>query len=216
MSDPATGDGASTTEAIGQADTGTAGNQQPVAAATTAAKPADQADTKQAESKPPEDEAKPGDKPADKAPEITYDIKVEVPEGVEVDTAGVEALKEVAKAHNLSQDAAQALAKLAADREVARREAFTQQVKTWGDEVAADKELGTKENQALARKAVEKFGSPALKAALEHSGLGNHPELVRMMLKVGRAISEDSFVPSGREGNGAPKSLEQRLYPNQA
>jgi len=89
----------------------------------------------------------------------------------------------------------------------------------WLEASKADTEFGgdkIAENLAVARKALDKFGTPALRTMLDESGLGNHPEIIRAFYRAGKAISEDSFVPA--TGGGSPKGgkdYASSLYPNQ-
>ena len=57
------------------------------------------------------------------------------------------------------------------------------------------------QNVNFARDAVENFGSPELKALLDDSGLGNHPEVVKAFAKVGRTIAEDEIKGLGSSGS---------------
>lgn len=167
----------------------------------------------------PEAKAAPAaDAPAEqKAPEAKaeVDYKFELPEGIDIDEPAANNFKALAKELQLSQDAAQKVVAFAAQRELQRAEAHRATVKGWADTVTADKELGKAENQAIARKAVETFGSPELKTLLERSGLGNHPELVRAFFNAGKAISEGKFI-AGRTGPAPTTDLASLLYPNQA
>ncbi|MEI6907818.1 peptidase, partial [Klebsiella pneumoniae] len=53
------------------------------------------------------------------------------------------------------------------------------------------------------------FGTPELKEYLNGTGLGNHPELVKAFIKVGKAMSEDGMV-TGKEGG--QRSAAEVLY----
>lgn len=85
----------------------------------------------------------------------------------------------------------------------------------WATAVKTDKELGGDkyaENLAVAKKAIDAFGSPELRAVLKQTGLGNHPEVVRAFFRVGKQISEDAFVSGSKV---APKkSTAEVLYPS--
>ena len=70
------------------------------------------------------------------------------------------------------------------------------------------------ENLAVARKALETFGTPELKALLNESGLGNHPEVIRFFYRSGKAISEDRVIRGGAAGQ--PTDPAKRMFPNQA
>jgi hypothetical protein len=86
---------------------------------------------------------------------------------------------------------------------------------TWANEAKADKELGGEkfdENLAVAKGALKAFGTPELTQLLNESGLGNHPEVLRMFYRAGKAISEDSVL-LGTSGNNAPDPAK-RMYPN--
>lgn len=87
----------------------------------------------------------------------------------------------------------------------------------WAEQVKADKELGgvhLDETHALISASVAKYGTPELSKALNETGLGNHPELVRLFRNIGRDVREDrGGLPAG--GGGAERSLADRMYPNQ-
>lgn len=144
------------------------------------------------------------------------------PEGREFDKTVLEKFSEVAKELNLSQENAQKVIDRLAPamiekQERARQEALNQ----WVEGAKADKEFGgdkLNENLVVAKQALEKFGTPELKTLLNESGLGNHPELIRLMYRAGKAISEDTFVASGSGAKIAktgPSDYAKSLYPNQ-
>lgn len=162
-------------------------------------------------------ESAPADKPAEGekqgAPE-RYEFKA--PEGTELGSDVTDAFAGVAKGLNLTQDAAQKvldkMAPVLAQRQNAQVQAVQQE---WREQSTADKEFGgdkLAENLGVARKAMDAFASPGLKQTLEQTGLGNHPEVIRMFVKVGKAISQDGFVP-GQPG-AAQAADPKRFYPN--
>jgi hypothetical protein len=162
----------------------------------------------------PNSETKPTDPPAPKpgeqtSEEIVYEFQM--PEGVQFADGEMDEFKNVAKDLKLPKDAAQKIVDIATKREQARSEAFVETVRGWEATTKADKELGKDENLALAKKAIDTFGSPELKAVLDSSGLGNHPEVVRAFLKIGRQISEDSIVGKGN-GSNATRDTADILY----
>ena len=143
--------------------------------------------------------------------EVEY--KFDAPEGVAFDQGDLDKFTALAKEHKLPADVAKKVVDLAAQREIARADAFAKQVETWGNEVKADPELGKPENLAIAKKFIDTFGDDTLRDLLNTTGMGNHPAVVRMMLKGGRAISEDTFVSGRGNGNAPPaQSLADRLY----
>jgi hypothetical protein len=159
-------------------------------------------------------EAKGADGNAPATPEA-YEFKM--PEGVELDGKAADEFSAIAKELKLSQADAQRIADVAAKMQQKQAETHVETVKGWAESCKADKEFGgdnLSENLAVARKAIDAFGSPALKELLNSSGLGNHPEVVRFAFKAGKAISEDTFVQSGSRTPIPDQTLEKRLYPN--
>jgi hypothetical protein len=141
-----------------------------------------------------------------------------MPEGVQMDESGVKAFSEFAKDSNLSQDAAQALLSKMAPAMAQRQADAVEAARTeWANLSTADKEIGgdkLTENLAVAKKALDKFGTPELSKLLNESGLGNHPEIIRVLYRAGKAISEDTFVGGGGQGKTEPETVAQRMYPN--
>lgn len=178
-------------------------------------------EAKAGEATPPQDGAKAGDqKPDDKgaAPAVPEKYEFAMPEGVELDTAAADEFSAVAKELKLSQADAQRVADIAVKMQAKQAERTAEIVKGWAESSKTDKEFGgdnLKQNLAVARKAIDTFGSNELKELLDNNGLGNHPEIIRFAFRAGKAISEDGFVKAGaRAPTGAAQSLEKRLYPN--
>lgn len=157
-----------------------------------------------------EGEVKAGDtKPAD---DVAFEVKT--PEGIQLDQEALDEFTKIVKDKDLSpSERAQKLADLAVKREADRVKAFQDTVQTWADTVAKDEVLGKPENQAAARKVVEDFGTPELKDLLNSTGMGNHPEVVRFVLKVAQAMSEDTIVRArGNAAAGTPRPAAAVLY----
>lgn len=173
-------------------------------------------------------EGTPADKPkdgeADKgklvgAPE-KYDFKL--PEGVEADTETLGKFEGIARELNMNQEQAQALVDLYAAKAAAAAEqnqkAWTDLRTEWVTKAKADKEFGGQNfdaNIGVAKTALKTFGTPELNDALAMSGIGDHPEMVRLLVRVGKAIGEDK-LKFGNAGNGAPKDAASIIYPNHA
>ena len=145
------------------------------------------------------------------------------PEGREYDPGVLNAYSEVAKELNLPQEAAQKMIDKIAPLIEARQIERIESVRTeWAEASKGDQEFGgdkLNENLAVAKKALDKFGSPELRTLLNQSGLGNNPEVIRFMYRAGKSISEDTFV-GGSKGNqkNGPKNfndLASALYSNQ-
>ena len=127
------------------------------------------------------------------------------PEGVTLDESIMGSLSEVAKELNLPQAAAQKLvdkiAPVMAQRQVEQFEALRTE---WRQASSSDQEFGgakLTENMAVAKKALDAFGTPEFRQLLEQTGMGNHPEVIRTFYRAGKAISEDGLV-----SGSAPKA----------
>lgn len=185
------------------------GAETPTTPTTPAATEAAPVETKPTETKPVE-----AAKPVTAAP-VDFDPKL--PEGFKADDAALGEFKALVKAEGIKGEAAQKVidlyAKLQTTASKQADDALTATQKEWADKLKADKEFGGAKWDAslqMARKAMVKFGSPALREYLEHTGLGNHPELFRFVLSIGRAMSEDTV--SGAAGKGASDNSEEALH----
>lgn len=106
----------------------------------------------------------------------------------------------------------------AASADFAQPEAIAKLSESWRQAVVADREIGgtperLAEQMAIAAKAVEALASPALKELFNKTGLGNHPELVRVFVKAGKLLSADRLLPGGTQPVSSGKTLAERLYP---
>ncbi|HCM5064226.1 TPA: peptidase [Klebsiella pneumoniae] len=207
------------------ADGGTApAPSEPPAPAADPAKPEGDKPQHGAEGdKPQDDNPADGDKPADKpddkeqkpegAPE-KYEFKPA--EGQELDTAALEQFEPIARELNLTNEQAQKLVdaypKILAGVQQRQAEAWQAQTEEWAATVKADKEIGGDKltaNLGVAQRALDTFGTPELKEYLNGTGLGNHPELVKVFIKVGKAMSEDGMVTGKESGQ---RSAAEVLY----
>lgn len=71
----------------------------------------------------------------------------------------------------------------------------------WRQQAQVDAEFGGdkfKENLALAKQARDEFGSENLGKLLDETGLGDHPEVIRFFVNVGKANSEHGFAKPGK------------------
>ncbi|EON5964084.1 peptidase [Enterobacter cloacae] len=173
--------------------------------------------------KPQDDKPADGDKPADKpddkeqkqegAPE-KYEFKAG--EGVELDTEALKDFEPVARDLNLTNEQAQKLVdaypKILAGVQQRQAEAWQKQTEGWAETVKADKEIGGDKltaNLSAAQRALDQFGTPELKEYLNATGLGNHPDLVKTFVKIGKAMSEDGMVDGSNQGQ---RSAAEVLY----
>jgi hypothetical protein len=162
---------------------------------------------------PPADPAKPA------APAAPEEIKVKFAEGVSFEQSRVEQFTKLAKEIGLKSEGAQKIADFYSEMVKGAAEEQVAITTKWAEEAKADKEVGGAafdQNLAVAKKALDRVGSPALKELLARSGLGNHVEVIRLFAKIGKSISEDR-LPGADPAAGGEPSLEQQLheaYPN--
>lgn len=111
--------------------------------------------------------------------------------------------------------AADRQAKAVADSARAAIVAHNEKVTEWETQLKADKEVGgdkLAESIATAKKAVDQWGTPALMQHLDETGLGNHPDMIRFLVRAGSAM-QDAKVLTTNAG-GARKSFADALYGN--
>ena len=139
----------------------------------------------------------------------------QAPDGVTLDATVMTQFEEAARELNLPQDKAQQFITKMAPVMAQQQAAQLEQLRTdWAAQSTGDKEFGgdkLPENLGYARKALDTFATPELKTILNETGLGNHPELVRFMVRAGRAISEDNVVTGGAPAS-ANRSAAEVLY----
>lgn len=152
------------------------------------------------------------------APEAYADFAV--PDGMAIDQGVADDLKTLARELNLPQDQAQRIADLGARQAQrwadAQAKALNDASEAWIKATKSDAELGGHRlNDVLAagRRAMDAFGTPALKGLLNETRLGNHPELIRFIARVGKAISDDTFVSGDRSAGTRGGDMASRLYP---
>lgn len=138
----------------------------------------------------------------------------QAPEGVELDTTATEAWAGLAKELKLSQTDAQKAVDLAAGMVQRQHEAHAALVTSWTEQAKADKEIGgdkLNENLAVAKRALEAFGTPELRDVLNMTGLGNHPEVIRAFYRAGMKISEDGFIVGAAKAPAM--DMAKRMFP---
>lgn len=135
------------------------------------------------------------------------------PEGVELDAAALEKFEPLARELGLTQEQANKLVALQAELVAQQQTNMVAMREAWKSESENDKEIGGdafKPSMKAAQQALSKFGTPELRAALDATGMGNHPELVRLMARVGKAMADDSFIKG--DAPVGDKSPADRLF----
>lgn len=159
-----------------------------------------------------------GKKDSDTPPDTYADFAM--PDGVTLDESTLAEATPIFKELRLNQEQAQKLIDVYAAQVQAGSQAqidnFNQLMSDWRDKSKNDSEFGGdkfEENVKVAQSAINKYGTPELKQLLEDHGVGNHPEVVRFMVRVGKTLKED--VP-GSSGTASSKAEDRvsLLYPN--
>lgn len=142
-----------------------------------------------------------------------------LPEGLEANDEILGDFKAAAAEFGLNKDQAQRLVDLQSKvaNEVAEHQnaVYNEIVSGWAKQAAEDKEIGGTAHQeclGVARGAVEKFATPEMISFMNETGFGNHPEMVRLFYRIGKAMGDDNMVGGG---GGAAEGLSTAdvLYP---
>lgn len=183
-------------------------------------KPADTAGQEKAAdpAEAPKPEEKPAEKEADPASEVPEKYEFKTPEGVTLDETVVAAFSETAKSLKLTQAQAQVLVDFQVSRDTQAQKAYIDTVNGWAATARKDAEIGGAkfdENLGVAKKALDAYGTPALKEWLNTYGTGNHPELLRLLVNVGKTLGEGSFHSgNGDAGHAVQRNAADVLFPN--
>jgi hypothetical protein len=168
-------------------------------------------EAKKAEAKAAEDKAAAEKAAAEKVPE-KYDLKRS--EGSLVSDKMLEKVVADSRASKYSNEDAQHLLE---EREETLKDLVDEQkaqAEEWASLAKADKEIGGdkfEENAEIAARFVKKHGSEELSTFLEETGFGNHPVVIKFILKAAKGSGEDKIVP-GTTGGKVKKTAVQALY----
>lgn len=164
------------------------------------------------------------------APESYADFKA--PEGYELDKAALEQAIPIFKELNLNQDQAQKLvdqyAKLSAEAADAPVKFYADMQKEWREEASSRFGKAIEPGGAIVTEfaqAIDGFLPPTLaknfRAALDFTGIGNHPDFIEgfrvfaKALSTGTHVSGKSPSPEGQKAPGnAPPSIASAMYPH--
>ncbi|WP_320169527.1 endoprotease [Maridesulfovibrio sp.] len=148
------------------------------------------------------------------APE-DYRIDYGLPGGVDpqIDSR----FRNFAHENGISAELAQKLVDFSNQLETVRMEEQHYQVEEWEKQLRAMpgwQGRNYSRNVGIARQALRTFASPELAELIGTSGYGNHPEVVKAFYKVGKRLSEDSYLDSSRR-TPRKKTIGEILYPDQ-
>lgn len=140
-----------------------------------------------------------------------------LPEGIVLDSEVMDEFLPFAQELKLDQVGAQKLvdmgSKLATKMQQQAIDAWQEQITGWAEQTRNDPDLGGNNLQstlASGRAALESFGTPAFNQLLKDSGIGNHPEMIRFMNRIGKEISNDSIVTGNAANTADPLKA---MYP---
>lgn len=157
--------------------------------------------------------------PTEQKPVVPEKYDLKLPEGSYLDAARVGEIAEFAKQQGFSNEQAQALLdgenKAVSTFVEKQQQELKQKPEAWLNEAKADKELGgdaLPKNVELAKRALERYGSPTLIKTLNETGLGNHPELIRVFFRIGKAMDEDQLVLPKTNVSGEKQDPAEVLY----
>lgn len=171
------------------------------------------------DAKAPTEPAKTPDKATTPVP---TDYTLDLPENSALAKEDLEATLKEAKASGLSVEKAKEL--LQSKDQVARsaqtrlqqkqEQDLKSMVTGWRESVKKDPELGGEKLAATAIKASRAFkavASPAMQEFCNKTGYADHPEMVRMMLKIHDLIGEDKFIKGSTGGQSkTPTTMEEK------
>jgi hypothetical protein len=144
-----------------------------------------------------------------------------IPEGATYDPEIGAEFTAAAKELGLSKDQAQGLVDLGAKMQTQMLAAQAAHIETvsaqWADEARSDKEIGGENfeaNLSIAKLALDHVASPALIEQLNTTGLGNHPDMIRALYRMGKLLKEDGQLKVENTPGDSKVSIAQQLYPN--
>ena len=171
---------------------------------------------------PPSDVNAPeGQKDAEKQAE-PEDYSFEPTEDFQVPKENLESFTQACKEAKLTKAQAEAMLnwhkQFAGDVSKLQAQQESAQIRQWQDEILRDPEIGGshwKATVADSRKALNAFDTDGkLRTLLKSMHADYHPDVVRVIARVGRAMGEDKFIGSRGESSGKERPLEERMWPN--
>ena len=171
------------------------------------------------EKKPGEEQKKPDEKKDQKPEGAPEKYEFKAGKNGELDQEALKGFEPLARELNLTNEQAQKMVDLYSEKllpqiQKQQTEAWQKTTEQWAADVKADKEIGGDKlvsSLSVAQRALDQFGTPELKEYLNSTGLGNHPELVKTFVKIGKSMSEDRVVTGGNQSGGS--DLISAFYP---
>lgn len=158
--------------------------------------------------------------PKEKVVPEKYEIKLG--DGLELDQATLDLFTPIFKELGIDNDGAQKLAEAyapvlqAAEEKAKKRglEDFEEIKKGWKAETLKELGADADKKMSVCAKVINTYGSNKLREVFDQTGLGNHPEVVRFMLKAGENLKEDDLVdPVNLRPGQTQQDVLNKLYP---
>jgi len=160
-----------------------------------------------ANNQPGEDQSKADDQASKPVVPEKYTFD-NLPDGYKLDETAASEWSGAFKELGFTQDQVNKLVEMDAKRQQGMVQAYQQQMQQhrqqqlgeWLGELKADAEFGGakfESNVAVAQKALGEFGTPELSKYLAETGLGSHPEVVRLFHRIGHQLAEGQLSRSG-------------------
>lgn len=150
-------------------------------------------------------------------PAKVEDFALAFPEGVQGEPAFATSMTEIAKKSGLNKAQAEKVFGGLLGIMSEQAQAFAKQEAAWAEEVKNDKEIGgpnLEKNLAIAKRAAEQLGE-GFAQLLQAPGLGNRPEVIKAMVKVGKMLSEDSIAGTAQKSEVVDQNAWlKQMYPN--
>lgn len=145
-----------------------------------------------------------------------------LPEGVVLDEEAMKEFDPIARELGMDNSKAQKVVdiytKLKQAEATKHAADWSNTLKGWREQISNDEEIGgttMPANIKAAQSVVARFGNDALRQYLNESGMGDHPEIVRLFVKVGKAMAPDTIhTGSGTETPSAERLLYPTMFKN--
>lgn len=191
------------------------------AAVTEAAPATEQADVQATETQVLQEQAAQTETPATPEAAPVDFTPFTLPEGMAIDEGAMSKFSKMAKADGLTQEQAQKYVTLQTELIQGHNDSMMatldKTTDSWKQEVLANdlfKGDAGAANIKIASEAIAKLGGEKFVEYLETTGLGNHPEMVKLGFEISKLINEDTLVNSGSPGGNKSGSFESALYGN--
>lgn len=147
------------------------------------------------------------------------DYAFEMPKEIPYDKGILDKFTNQVKELKLPKDQAQKILDIGIENVKQQREQHLKVREGWVNEIKTDKDFGgDKFNETITRAqrvlSDPEIGSPKFVQLLESTGLGDHPEVIKILARIDKKYGEDKAV-SGKPSGTTYKSAAELFYPNQ-